>query len=127
VKSELEQARQARRILAKVHARLLRPTVETLDSGAEDLSAAAACLQQVEKSLMQDQRRGPERRALELEIAQVRIALERVQTLVVAAGRFHAGWGLLMASADDCAANYSAAGVPAGPMLVESSRVVMHG
>jgi hypothetical protein len=133
VNAELEQARQARRVLEKVRARLLRPTVEALDCGAVDLSVAAQCLQRLETSLAQGERRAAVRQALgsemalESEIAKVRRELRCVQALVAGAGKFHAGWGRLMAAADEGTSNYTAAGDAARPRSVGSGRVVMHG
>ena len=127
MKAELEQARQARRILEKVRTRLLRPTVEALDCGAVDLSVAAQCLQRLETSLAQGERRDAVRQALESEMAHVRRELRCVQELVAGAGKFHAAWGRLMAAADEGASNYTAAGDAATPTPVESGRVVMHG
>jgi len=127
VKAELEQARQARRILEKVRTRLLRPTVEALDCGAVDLSVAAQCLQRLETSLAQGTRRETLRQALESELAHVRRELRCVQALVAGAGKFHAGWGRLMAVADEGTSNYTAAGETASTMPPESGRVVMHG
>lgn len=127
MKAELEQARQARRILEKVRTRLLRPTVEALDCGAVDLSVAAQCLQRLEASLAQGERRTAARQALESEIANVRRELRCVQALVAGAGKFHAGWGRLMASAEEGTGNYTAAGETAATASVESGRVVLHG
>jgi hypothetical protein len=127
VKAELEQARQARRILEKVRRRLLRPTVEALDCGAVDLSIAAQCLQRLEISLAQGERRAAVRQALELEIAHVRRELRCVQALVAEAGKFHAGWGRLVAAADEGTGNYTAAGDAAAMASAESGRVVLHG
>ena len=127
MKAELEQARQARRILEKVCTRLLRPTVEALDCGAVDLSIAAQCLQRLETSLAQGERRAAVRQALELEIAHVRRELRCVQALVAGAGKFQAGWGRLMAAADEGTGNYTAAGDAAAMTSAESGRVVLHG
>jgi hypothetical protein len=127
LKSELDQARQARRILEKLRTRLLRPTVEALDSGAVDLSVAAHCLQQLEISLARGERSGAERQALESEMVHVRRELRCVQELVAGAGKFHAGWGRLMAADDEGTGNYTAAGEAAARRSAESVRVVMHG
>jgi hypothetical protein len=127
VKAELDQARQARRLLERVRARLLRPTMEALDCGAVDLSVAAQCLQRLETSLAQGERRKAVRHELEIEIANVRRELRCVQALVAGAGKFHAGWGRLMAAADEATGNYTAAGEAAATTSTESGRVVMHG
>ena len=127
MKAELDQARQARRILEKVRARLLRPTVEALDRGAADLSAAVECLQQLETSLTQAGQRVAAPQALESEMANLRRELRCVQALVAEAGKFHAGWGRLMAAADEGISNYTAAGATDAIASVESGRVVMHG
>jgi hypothetical protein len=127
VKAELEQARQARRILEKVRIRLLRPTVEALDHGAADLSAAVHCLQQLETSLTHGGPRVAARQALESEMANLRRELRCVQELVAGAGKFHAGWGRLMAADDEGTGNYTAAGDSAALQQVESGRVVLHG
>jgi hypothetical protein len=127
VKAELEQARQARRILEKVRIRLLRPTVEALDRGAEDLSAAVRCLQRLETSLTQGGQRVAAPRALELEMANLRRELHCVKELVAGAGKFHVAWGRLMAATDEGTGNYTAAGDSAALKQVESGRVVLHG
>ena len=128
MKAELEQARQARRILEKVRTRLLRPTVEALDCSAVDLSVAAQCLQRLEIFLAQKERHWAVRQALESELAKVRRELQCVQELVAGAGKFHAGWGRLMAAADESSSNYTAAGDAAKrPTSVEAGRLVMHG
>lgn len=126
MKAELEQARQARRILERVGARLLQPTVDALDGGAVDLGLAVECLQRLETALTRGGRNEAVRRALEPEIADLGRELRRVQALVAGAGYFHAGWGRLMATADDATSNYTAAG-EAARAASESGRVVMHG
>ena len=127
MKAELEQARQARRILEKVRTRLLRPTVEALDRGAADLSAAARCLQRLETCLTHGGRRVAAPQALELEMANLRRELRCVQELVAGAGKFHAAWRRLMTAADEGTGNYTAAGDSAALKQVESGRVVLHG
>jgi hypothetical protein len=127
VKAELDQARQARRILERVRTRLLRPTVEALDSGAVDLSVAAHCLQQLEVSLARGERRDAARQALESEMASVRRELRCVQALVAGAGKFHAAWGRLMAADEEGTGNYTSAGEASATTSAESGRVVMHG
>ena len=127
MKAELDQARQARRILEKVRTRLLRPSIEALDSGAVDLSVAADCLQQLEVSLARGERRDAARQALESEMSNVRRELQCVQALVAGAGKFHAAWGRLMAGDDEGTGNYTSAGEAAAARSPESGRVVMHG
>jgi len=112
--------------LEKVRIRLLRPTVEALDRGAADLSAAVECLRQLETSLTQAGRVGA-RQALELEMANLRRELRCVQELVAGAGKFHAAWGRLMAAADEGTGNYTAGGDSAALQQVESGRVMLHG
>ena len=127
MKADLDQARRARHILEKVRVRLLHPTVEALNAGAEDLRLAVACLQQLETSLAKGERQGAIGPALQSEIAQARRELRCVQALVAGAGKFHTAWGRLMTAADEGTANYTASGNAAGPTSADPARLVIHG
>ena len=123
---EIQAARQVRLMLEKARVRLLRPDLQALHCGAVDVRLAVQCLERVEKGLARPASL-PERRALLEEIIGLRRELRRIQALVAAAGKFHAGWASLMAAADESTANYRPAGEASACEPVASSRLVLHG
>ena len=126
--AELERVMQARRSLEKVRIKLLRPTVEALDSSAGDLLAAVDSLQRLELDLASRGRRAGSERPLELEISAMRRELLNVTALLESAGKFHEGWARLASTViDDTPANYTAGGNCRQPIPINSSRLVVHG
>lgn len=127
-KSELDQARQARRSLEKVRLKLLSPTIRALDGSASDLAVAVECMQMLESNVASCQRRAPDwRRSLELEIGGLRRELKEVNALLTGAGKFYQGWGRLLSTGDDAPANYTARGTPAALIPIRSGKVVAIG
>lgn len=128
-KSELNQARESRRSLEKVRARLLSPTVEALDGCVSDLQVAVANLQKLESDVTSGQPRPPDwRRSLEFEMAGLRRELHEVNELMAGAGRFYQGWARLLSTAgDEAPANYTDRGIPGTPIPIRSSKVVAIG
>src|SRR5437016_13356643 len=87
---------QARRSLEKVRIKILHPTVETLDSSAWDLMAAADSLRRLELDLAsRGWRSAGSERPLELELSAMRRDLQGVTELLESAGKFHEGWARL--------------------------------
>lgn len=124
---ELDRVRQARRSLAKVREKLLRPTAKSVESSGADVAKAIECLQGLERQLQSEPRRmGPDRNALRSELEGLRADLQQVNALLDGAGRFYQGWSRLVSGgAESAAPNYTAAG-KCGPEEA-SSRVVVHG
>jgi hypothetical protein len=120
---------QARRSLGKVRTKLLRPTVETLDSSAWDLMAAVDSLRRLELNLASRGWRGTgSERPLELELSAMRRDLQGVTELLESAGKFHEGWARLASTAmEDTAADYTAGGKSRPPIPINSTRLVVHG
>ena len=129
MKAELERVTQARRSLERVRIKLLRPTVETLDSSARDLMAAADSLRRLESGLASRGWRGDgSERLLELEISAMQRELKNVTRLLESAGKFHEGWARLASTViEDTTANYSAGGKSRPPVPINSGRLVVHG
>jgi len=120
---------RARRSLEKVRTKLLRPTVETLDSSAWDLMTAVDSLRRLELDLASRGWRGEgSERPLQLEISAMRSELKTVTGLLESAGKFHEGWARLVSTmTDDAATNYMAGGKSRPPILIGSARLVVHG
>jgi len=120
---------QARRSLEKVRIKLLRPTVEALDSSAGDLMAAVDSLQRLELDLASGGRHSAgSERPLELEISTMRRELQNVTALLESAGMFHEGWARLASTViEDAAAGYTAGGKSRQPIPINSARLVVHG
>jgi hypothetical protein len=127
VQEQLERVRQARGSLAKVRAKLLRPSVEAMESCAGDVAKAVEHLQRVEAGLKSSSRRPlMAERAVRTEIEGMRAELKQVNDLLAGAGKFYQGWARLMSGgADDAPANYTPKG-RAG-LAVCSSKVMIHG
>ena len=123
---EIERVRQARCILEKMRARLLRPTFDNLDASAADLNVAVDCLRQLDVSLKSPIWHGITRRKIEVEVVALRQAVRSVEALLRNAGRFYGGLARLLAP-DDAPANYTAAGASGSRPQVTEGRVVLHG
>ena len=124
-RTELNRVKQARRIVEKVRGRLMHPTIQAMDRGAAELSAAAECLANLESAL---RRSGRELHwpGVEAELARLRLEMRNVQQLVEGAGRFYVGWARLIAP-DQAPANYAANGRVEQPAPVAAGEVVLHG
>jgi hypothetical protein len=120
---------QARQSLEKVRKKLVRPTVEALDSSAGDLMTAVDSLRLLELDLASRGGRGERsERPLELEISTMRSELETVTRLLENAGKFHEGWARLASTVnEDTATNYTAGGKSRPPIPINSARLVVHG
>ena len=129
MKAELENVMRARRCLERVRIKLLRPTVETLDSSTLDLMAAVDSLRRLESDLASPTwRTAGSEHALELEISAMHRDLQIVTRLLESAGKFHEGWARLASTViEGPAANYSAAGKSRPPIPINSARLVVHG
>jgi hypothetical protein len=123
---EVERVRQARCILERMRGRLLRPTIDALDSSARDLNLAVECLKQLDVSLKSPIWQGLARRKIEAEVVALRRAVRSVEELLKNAGKFYAGLARLMAP-DDAPANYTAAGTSVGSMPMTAGNVVLEG
>jgi hypothetical protein len=123
---ELDRVRQARCILERMRGRLLRPTIDALDSSARDLNLAVECLRQLDVSLKSPIWQGLARRTIEAEVVALRRAVRSVEELLRNAGKFYAGLARLMAP-DDAPANYTAAGTSVASMQVAARNVVLEG
>jgi hypothetical protein len=123
---QIERVRQARRLLERMRARLLRPTFDALDACAADLNLAVECLRELDVSSQSPIWHGLTRRRIEIEVVELRRTLRSVEELLKNAGRFYGGLARLLAP-DDAPANYTATGtqVPA-PQLAQRS-VALHG
>ena len=129
MKAELESVMQARRSLERVRIKLLRPTVETLDSSTWDLMAAVDSLRRLESDLSAPAwRTAGSEHALELEISAMHRDLQIVTRLLESAGKFHEGWARLASTViEDPATIYSAGGKSHPPIPINSARLVVHG
>ena len=127
VKAEIEKAREARRRVEKVSKRLMRPSVEALNTSAIDLTRAVESLGCLERELTSRRRTEADHRALTFEIAGIRRELERAYELVAHAGQFYAGWAALVSSgAEPETVHYTCSGrTHAVPR--DTGKVVMHG
>jgi hypothetical protein len=118
---EVERVRHARCMLERMRGRLLRPTLDSLDATAADLSLAVESLRQLDLSFQSPIWHGLTRRRIETEVVALRGALRSVEELLKNAGKFYAGLARLLAP-DDAPANYTAAGAHApAPHLAEGS------
>ena len=129
MKAELESVKQVRRSLERVRMKLLRPTVETLDSSAWDLMAAVDSLRRLESDLAKHGWRGAgSEHALGVEVSAMRRDLQDVTWLLESAGKFHEGWARLASTViEGTAANYGAEGKFRSPLPINSARLVVHG
>jgi hypothetical protein len=125
-RQEIERVRQARCLLERMRARLLRPTLEALDASATDLDLAVECLRQLDISLSSPIWTGLVRRRIEAEVVGLRRALRSVEELLKNAGKFYAGLARLLAP-DEAPANYTSAGAQAPPPQAEEGSIVLHG
>jgi len=123
---EVERVRQARCILERTGGRLLKPTLQALDSSAADLNLAVDCLRQLDVSLRSPIWQGLTRRKLEKEVVALRCAIRSVEQLLRNAGKFYAGLARLM-SPDEAPPNYTAAGTDGAPAKIAEGSVVLHG
>jgi hypothetical protein len=127
VKVELEKARGALRLLERVGQRLMRPSVEALNTSAVDLTRVAGSLEWLESELTSRRRTESDQRALTFEIAGIQRELERACELVAYAGQFYAGWAALVSSgAEQETVQYTVAG-RAHAISIDTGKVVMHG
>jgi hypothetical protein len=123
---EVERVRQARCILERMRGRLLRPSLQALDSSAADLKLAVECLQRLDVSLKSSIWQGLVRRKLEREVVALRSAIRSVEELLKNAGKFYAGLARLMAP-DEAPANYTAGGNSAPKAQASTGSMVIHG
>jgi len=120
---EIADIREARRLIERMRDRLLRPCFEALECSAADLRLAALCLQRLDVKSPVWQ--GVHRKALESEVAGLRLGVHCVEALLKNAGKFYAGWAGLM-SGDQAPPNYTSAGsTEPGPS--QSNKLNMHG
>jgi hypothetical protein len=122
---EVEHVRQARCIVERMRARLLRPSFQALELCAADLNLALECLQKLDVSLKSPIWQGMARRKLEKEVLALRFAIRSVEELLKNAGKFYAGLARLMAP-DEAPPNYTATGVSGATQMAAGS-VVLHG
>jgi hypothetical protein len=123
---EIEQVRQARRILERMHSRLQHPSLHSWEASAADLSLAAECLDELDVSLKSPIWRGPARAAIEIEVVALRSAVRAVEKLLRNAGKFYAGLARLLAP-DEAPANYTIAGASSAALQLSAGSVVAHG
>ncbi len=123
---EVERVRQARCILEKMQGRLLRPSLESLDSSAADLNLAVACLQQLDISLRSPIWHGLVRRKLETEVMSLRRAVRSVEELLKNSAKFYAGLARLMAP-DEAPPNYTAGGTSSPAAHATTGSMVLRG
>jgi hypothetical protein len=120
---------RARQSLEKVRKKLVRPTVEALDSSAWDLMTAVDSLRRLELDLASRGWRGQSSEGtLELEISAMRSELKTVTRLLESAGKFHEGWARLASTViADAATDYTAGGKSRPPIPINSARLLVHG
>jgi hypothetical protein len=121
---EVEHVRQARCIVERMRARLLRPNFQALELSATDLNLALECLQKLDVSLKSPIWQGMARRKLEKEVLALRCAIRSVEGLLKNAGKFYAGLARLMAP-DEAPPNYTPTGVSGATPMAGS--LVVHG
>ncbi|HTR36366.1 MAG TPA: hypothetical protein VMH80_10715 [Bryobacteraceae bacterium] len=121
----MNQVKAARRIVEKVRGRLMHPTIDAMDRGAAELSAAVQCLALLEAVLQSEV---PESRwpGLGGELARLRLEVRNVQDLLEGAGKFYAGWARLIAP-DRAPANYTPEGKADERASNAAGEVVLHG
>ena len=122
---EVEHVRQARCIVERMRARLLRPSFQALELSATDLNLALECLQKLDVGLKSPIWQGMARRKLEKEVVALRCAILSVEGLLKNAGKFYAGWARLLAS-DQAPPNYTPSG-SIGAAAVKACQLVIHG
>ena len=125
-RQEVERVRQARCLLERMRARLMRPTLEALNACSVDLDQAVECLRQLDVSLQSPIWTGLTRRRVEAEVVALRQALRSVEALLKNAGKFYSGLSRLLAP-DEAPPNYTAAGSPGPPAQAAEGSVVLHG
>src|SRR5271170_5417373 len=103
---EVERVRQARCILERMRGRLLRPSLQALDSSAADLNLAMECLRQLDVSLQSPIWQGLARRKLEREVVALRQAVRSVDQMLKNAGKFYAHLARLRIP-DEAPGNYT--------------------
>ncbi len=123
---EVERVRRARCILERMRGRMLRPSLQVLDSSAVELNLAVECLQQLDVSLKSPIWQGLARQNIETEVVALRRAVRSVEELLKNAGKFYAALARLMAP-DDAPANYTATGTSGASSLARTGNVVIHG
>lgn len=122
-RTELEDVREARRLVERIRDRLIHPSFEALEYSAADLRIATQCLRRLDVNSPVWQ--GAHRKALELEVAGLRGAVRCVEALLKNAGKFYGGWARLLCG-DQAPPNYTAVGSTA-PVPAQSNRLVLHG
>jgi hypothetical protein len=125
-RQEIERVRQARCLLERMRARLLRPTLGALDASAADLDLAVQCLRELDISASSPIWNGLTRRRVEPEVLGLRRALRSVEELLKNAGKFYAGLARLLAP-DEAPANYTPAGAQGPPPHAVEGSIVLHG
>jgi ferric-dicitrate binding protein FerR (iron transport regulator) len=126
--TEIERAKQARRSLEVVCRKLQRPTVDSLDTSAQDLNAALRYLEELEASLRSAGPAPVRSPALAAEMSAIRREIAKASALLSAAGRFFAGWARLMGGPEEeGAATYTSRGTPGPVLAVDRGKVVLHG
>ncbi len=125
-REEVDRVRRARCILERIRSRLLRPTLDSLDSSAADLNLAIECLRQLDLSLKSPIWQGAVRQKVETEVVALRSAIRTVEALLRNAGKFYAGLSRLLAP-DEAPAHYTAAGTQGSPPAMGQGSVLLHG
>ncbi|HUA19559.1 MAG TPA: hypothetical protein VMB25_12500 [Bryobacteraceae bacterium] len=125
-KAERNQVKAARRLVEKVRGRLMHPTIEALDHGGAELTAAVNCLAGLERAFAGSPGSGQHWPGLAAEVACLRLEVRRVQDLLQGAAKFYAGWARLIAP-DLAPANYTPEGKAEPRATGELGEVVLHG
>jgi hypothetical protein len=125
-KAELNRVREARRLVEKVRGRLMHPTIDAMDRGAAELSAAVESLAGLETALAGSAGRTRPWPGWEPEVARLRREVRNVQQLLAGAGKFYAGWARLLAP-DQAPANYTANGKAEQQISIDAGKVALHG
>ena len=131
MRPEIEKAREVRRSLKIVCSRLERPTPQSFDATATELTGAIRALCELEGDLKSY---GPpflKEPALAHELRGIRHEVHKAQALMASAGKFLQAWARLIATElsgpEEATANYAPRG-GLGPVLaVDRGKVVLHG
>jgi hypothetical protein len=123
---EIEQVRQARKNLERMHGRLLQPSFSSLESSGVDLKHAMECLRQLDISLQSPIWQPPVRQKIETEVVALRSAVRSVQLLLKNAGKIYAGVARLM-TPDEAPPNYTALGTSGQGLEATAVSVLVHG
>jgi hypothetical protein len=131
VQWNLKTAKEIRRVLEIVCGRLERPTPESLDVAAGELSAAIRSLRELERRLKSAGPEAPCFPSLGEEMSAIGCEVSRAQALLSGAGRFLQAWARMLAAetgeVEEAVANYNRGGVPGPVLAAAGGKVVLHG